>query len=119
MYFPKSDNFNSKFKDDIVHNDDISLKVDIGHKDDIGQKDDIGHKDGIDHKAGHKNILVLSTARSGSTFTGDVLTHYPETYYSSEPSLIYSPHGKMVSMFVSYSIGPGSIPGTSVNFNTF
>ena len=34
---------------------------------------------------GHKNILVLSTFRSGSSFTGDILSHYPGTYYSYEP----------------------------------
>ena len=32
-----------------------------------------------------QNVLVLSSWRSGSTFTGDMLTHYPGTYYLYEP----------------------------------
>ena len=41
----------------------------------------------------HKNILILSTWRSGSTFFGDLLAHYPGTYYSYEP--IFSLHKKV------------------------
>ena len=42
------------------------------------------------NKDGPKNILVLSTFRSGSKFAADLLNHYPNTYYSFEP--IYSLH---------------------------
>ena len=42
---------------------------------------------------GYKNILILSTWRSGSTFTGDLLAHYPSTYYSYEP--LYLLHKKV------------------------
>ena len=32
-----------------------------------------------------RNILVATSWRSGSTFLGDLLNHYPGTYYSFEP----------------------------------
>ena len=35
-----------------------------------------------------KHILIVSSWRSGSTFLGDILNHYPGTFYTFEP-LIY------------------------------
>ena len=32
-----------------------------------------------------RNILIATSWRSGSTFLGDLLNHYPGTYYSFEP----------------------------------
>ena len=32
-----------------------------------------------------KNILLATSWRSGSTFLGDLLNHYPGTFYSFEP----------------------------------
>ena len=32
-----------------------------------------------------KHILVITSWRSGSTFLGDILNHYPGTFYSFEP----------------------------------
>jgi hypothetical protein len=32
-----------------------------------------------------RNVLVATTWRSGSTFLGDLLNHYPGTFYSFEP----------------------------------
>ena len=32
-----------------------------------------------------KNVLIATTWRTGSSFLGDILNHYPGTYYSYEP----------------------------------
>ena len=40
-----------------------------------------------------KKILIVTTWRSGSTFLGDLLNHYPGTWYSFEP-LHYKNPGK-------------------------
>ena len=32
-----------------------------------------------------RNILIATAWRSGSTFMGDILNHYPGTFYSFEP----------------------------------
>ena len=32
-----------------------------------------------------RQVLIATTWRSGSSFFGDLLTHYPGTYYSFEP----------------------------------
>ena len=32
-----------------------------------------------------RNVLIATTFRSGSTFLGDLLNHYPGTFYTYEP----------------------------------
>ena len=59
-----------------------------------------------------KNILILSTWRSGSTLLADIITQYPGTYYAFEPLYYYEKKVSFINLSdrvfqkVKYQKGP-------------
>ena len=51
-----------------------------------------------------KHVLIMTTWRSGSTFLGNLLNHYPGTWYSFEPLLALGPRQLSAGQYIDESL---------------